>query len=151
MPLPGAYPGDRGGYGEYPGRRPTERRGELRGGPRGPGIGPGPIEMQRLEQDDPEMHKLVAEDNRLDREAAVTARRVLQAKSPEREKLEAELAVLVNKHFDVRQQRRELALARMEEELKRLREAIEERSKGRDTIVAKRIAELVGSDDRLEF
>ncbi len=114
-------------------------------------MGPGPYEMQRLEQDDPEMYKLVVEDARLDREAIAMARRVLQAKSPEREKLEGELAVLVNKHFDVRQQRRELSLKRMEEELKRLREAIEERTKGRDEIVEKRMAELVGSDSTLEF
>lgn len=107
--------------------------------------------MQRLAEDDPEMHELVAQDNRLEREAAALARRIRQAKSPEREKLEAELAVSVNKHFDVRQQRRELSLARMEEELKRLREAIEERSKQRGDIVQKRIAELVGSDSSLEF
>lgn len=138
----GGYPGS-----EYPGRVPRSRR----DGPPGPGMGPGPYEMQRLEQDDPEMYKLVVEDARLDREAIAMARRVLQAKSPEREKLEGELAVLVNKHFDVRQQRRELSLKRMEEELKRLREAIEERTKGRDEIVEKRIAELVGSDSTLEF
>lgn len=97
------------------------------------------------------MYKLVVEDNRLDREAAALARRILAAKSPEREKLEGELAVVVNKHFDIRQQRRELSLARMEEELKRLREAIEERSKAREDIVHRRIAELIGSDSRLEF
>jgi hypothetical protein len=117
----------------------------------GPGMGPGPIEMQRLEQDDPEMHQLFAEDNRLDREELALARRIHQAKSPEREKLQSELAVVVNKHFDVRQQRRELSLKRMEEELKRLREAIEARTKGREEIVHKRIAELVGDDSGLEF
>jgi hypothetical protein len=125
----------------------------MRGGlrPPGPGMGPGPIEMQRLEQDDPEMHQLFTEDNRLDREAIALARRIHQTKSPEREKLQSELAVVVNKHFDVRQQRRELSLKRMEEELKRLREAIEARTKGRDEIVRKRIAELVGDDSGLEF
>src|SRR5262245_10279534 len=133
------------------GRRPLgpDMRGGLR--PAGPGMGPGPFEMQRLEQDDPEMYQLFVEDNRLDREALALARRIRQAKSPEREKLQSDLAVLVNKHFDVRQQRRELSLKRMEEELKRLREAIESRSKGREDIVQKRIAELVGDDSGLEF
>jgi hypothetical protein len=107
--------------------------------------------MQRLEQDDPEMHQLVALDNRLDREAAALARRIRQAKSPEREKLEAELAVVVNKHFDVRQQRRELSLARMEDERRRRREAIDARSKQRSEVVQKRISELVGSESSLEF
>jgi len=128
-----------------------EMRGGLRGGPPGSGMGPPPYEMQRLEQDDPEMHQLLVEDNRLDREAIALARRVREAKSTEREKLRADLAVVVNKHFDVRQQRRELSLKRMEEELKRLREAIESRSKGRDDVVQRRITELVGDDKNLEF
>jgi hypothetical protein len=128
-----------------------EMRGGLRGGPPGPGMGPSPFEMQRLEQDDPEMYQLLVEDNRLDREAIALARRVREANSTDREKLRADLAVVVNKHFDVRQQRRELSLKRMEEELKRLREAIESRSKGREVVVQKRITELVGDDKDLEF
>jgi len=114
-------------------------------------MGPPLFEMQRLEQDDPEMYQLLVEDNRLDREASAVARRVREAKSTDREKLRADLAVVVNKHFDVRQQRRELSLKRMEEELKRLREAMESRAKGRDEIVQKRLTELVGADKDLEF
>lgn len=146
-------PGGRGPDepGRGAGRRPMgpEMRGGLRGGPPGPGMGP--YEMQRLEQDDPEMYQLLVEDNRLDREAIALARRVREAKSTDREKLRADLAVVVNKHFDVRQQRRELSLKRMEEELKRLREAIESRSKGREDVVQRRITELVGDDKNLEF
>ena len=114
-------------------------------------MGPSPFEMQRLEQDDPEMYRLLAEDNRLEREAQSLARQVRAAKSDEREKLRAELAVTVDKHFEVRQQRRELSLKRMEEELKRLREAIESRTKGREEIVQKRLTELIGDDKELEF
>jgi len=148
-------PGGRGPDepGRGPGRRPMgpEMRGGLRGGPPGPGMGPPLFEMQRLEQDDPEMYQLLVEDNRLDREASAVARRVREAKSTDREKLRADLAVVVNKHFDVRQQRRELSLKRMEEELRRLREAMESRAKGRDEIVQKRLTELVGADKDLEF
>jgi len=148
---PGGRGPDEPGRGS--GRRPMspEMRGGLRGYPPGPGMGPPPYEMQRLEQDDPEMYQLLVEDNRLDREALALARRVREAKSTEREKLRADLAVVVNKHFDVRQQRRELSLKRMEEELKRLREAIESRSKGREDVVQRRITELVGDDKDLEF
>jgi hypothetical protein len=148
MPPPDEGPGGRG-----PGRRPMgpEMRGGMRGGPPGSGMGPSPFEMQRLEQDDPQMYQLMVEDNRLDREALALARQVREAKSEEREKLRAELAVVVNKHFDVRQQRRELSLKRMEEELKRLKDAMESRAKGRDEIVQKRLTELVGADKDLEF
>jgi hypothetical protein len=129
-----------------------EGRSGMRGAPPGgPGMGPSPFEMQRLEQDDPEMYRLLVEDNRLDREAQALARQVRAAKSDEREKLRAELAVIVDKHFEVRQQRRELSLKRMEEELKRLREAIESRTKGREEIVQKRLTELIGDNKELEF
>ena len=73
------------------------------------------------------------------------------AKPAEREKLRADLAVSVDKHFEVRQQRRELQLRRMEEELKRLRGAIELRHKGREQIVQKRLRELVGDPQDLVF
>ena len=138
---------------DRPGRRPMppDRRGGQRVQPPGAGIGPSPLEMQRLAQDDPEMHALIVEDNRLDRECLALARQVREAKSSDREKLQTELAVVVNKHFEVRQKRRELSLARMEEELKRLREAIESRNESREEIVLKRLAELVGENRDLDF
>jgi hypothetical protein len=124
-------------------------RGRQRGMPLGPGLGPSPFEP--LEEVDPEMFKLVSEDNQLERECFALARQFQQAKSQEREKLRTQLEVQVNKHFDVRQQRRELSLKRLEEELKRLREAIEARTKAREEIVRKRMTELVGDERDLEF
>ena len=139
-----------------PGRRPGQpgtppERGERGFQPFPPGMGPRGGELSRLERDDPEMHKLVAEDMRLEQACLDLANQVRSAKPDQREKLRSELAVQVNKHFEVRQQRRELQLRRMEEELKRLREAIESRNKGRDEIVERRLLELVGDPKDLEF
>jgi len=68
-----------------------------------------------------------------------------------RANLRTQLAEVVNKHFDVRQKRRELQLKRMEEELKRLQEAITDRNKSRESIVSKRMLELVGDPKDLDF
>ena len=57
----------------------------------------------------------------------------------------------MNKHFDVRQKRRELQLKRMEDELQRLREAITSRNKSRESIVTNHMKELVGEERDLEF
>ena len=110
-------------------RRPgsaVDPRGMGRGQSLAPGRAPGmaPRELDRLEQDDPQMHKLLVEDIRLEQASLDLARQFRAAKPADREKLRAALEVEVNKHFEVRQQRRELQLRRMEEELKRLREAI---------------------------
>jgi hypothetical protein len=122
-----------------------------RGMPGLPGMGIRAGELDRLEEDDPEMHKLVVEDLRLEEASLDLANQIRSAKTEDREKLRAELAVQVNKHFDVRQQRRELQLKRLEDELKRLREAIESRTRSRDEIVQKRLIDLVGNPKDLEF
>jgi hypothetical protein len=58
---------------------------------------------------------------------------------------------VVTKHFDVRQQRRELELKRMDEQLQRLRDAIKKRQDSRQRIIDRRVSELVGSDGSLDF
>jgi hypothetical protein len=150
---PQGAPGD-----QVPGRRGTFPRENMRrpaaGLPDGFGRGSSairPSELERMAEDDPEMHKLVLEDMRLEEASLDLANQFRAAKPEDREKLRADLAVQVNKHFDVRQQRRELQLKRLEDELKRLREAIESRTRGRDEIVQKRLIDLVGNPKDLEF
>jgi len=58
---------------------------------------------------------------------------------------------VIAKHFEVRQQRRQLQLARFEKELQRMREEIERRNEKRAEIVGKRIAELVGERSDIDF
>jgi hypothetical protein len=143
-----------------PGRRGNGPRENIRrpgGLPEGYGSGsayssvPRPSELERMAEDDPEMHKLVMEDMRLEEASLDLANQFRTATPENREKLRADLAVQVHKHFDVRQQRRELQLKRLEDELKRLREAIESRTRTRDEIVQKRLIDLVGDPKDLEF
>jgi hypothetical protein len=144
-PPPGGGPGGPGPHGPHdPARGPQFA-------PQGAGHGIPPVDLHRLEQDDPEMYALVAEDQKLERETQELAHRFRQAKAEDREKLKAELGVKVNQHFECRQKRRELSLKRMEEELARLREAIQARNETRDQVIKKRLADLVGPALDLEF
>jgi hypothetical protein len=126
------------------GGMPGMGRGMMRGGPPG-------FDLDRLAQDDPEMHELVKQDIKFEEDTLALAARIRSAKPEEREKLRGDLKVLVDGHFKVRQSRRELQLKRMEMELKRLRSQIESREEIRGEIIAKRLAELIGEEKDLEF
>ena len=104
-----------------------------------------------MERDDPEMYALLMEDQKLERETQELAQKYRQAKAEDREKLKTELGVKVTQHFESRQKRRELQLTRMEDELRRLREAIATRNQTRDEVIKKRLGELVGPAADLEF
>jgi DNA-directed RNA polymerase specialized sigma24 family protein len=67
-----------------------------------------------------------------------------RASQDEKEKLMKEVVETVNKHFEVRQQRRKLTLDRMQKELERLRGEIEHRNSLRETLVKGRVQELIG-------
>jgi hypothetical protein len=69
------------------------------------------------------------------------------ATQTERGKIKSQVNELVNKQFDVRQQRRTLELKRLDEELKRLRELADRREKARKELIEKRVTELLGDDN----
>lgn len=115
-----------------------------------PGM-PGPGFGEGGPPDDPEMRDIMRQDMEMDRKTHELAIRVREARGEERTKLKTEITEHVNKHFEVRQKRRELQLKRMEEELQRLRDAISSRNKSRDTIVTNHIKELIGEERDLEF
>ena len=151
------------------GDRPHPPRGTFEGRPGGPppadhaagpfdqGPGhfpPGPPhfgDIESLKKIDPEMYKVLKEDQDLEHQTRELVMQYRRAPSDQRDKLKAQVEELVNKHFEVRQQRRSLELKRLEGELQRLREAIDRRSKARKEIVEKRVSELIGREDELRF
>jgi hypothetical protein len=136
--APGSMPGSAfGGFGV----------GGMGGGMVMPGR-PGPFEQH---PDDAEMREILRQDMELEHKTHEFSMRIRESRGEERTKLKAELGELVNKHFDVRQKRRELQLKRMEDELQRLREAISSRNKSRESIVTNHIKELIGEERDLEF
>lgn len=138
---------------------PPDRDNDRPGMGRGPGMGMGPGMnpncpvggMGGMRANDPEMLELFQKDGQLDRDAHHLAAQYQQAAGEKREKIQKELEELVNKQFDVRQQRRNLELKRLEDQLQRLRDAVSRREKVRKELVEKRVAELLGIDKELDF
>ena len=62
-----------------------------------------------------------------------------------------ELKRILGKLFDLREADRELELKRLEEELSRLKDTMQKRRDAKDKIIDKRMAELLGEEDWLEW
>ena len=74
-----------------------------------------------------------------------------RAPKEQKSEIRKQLEEVVFKHFEVRQQKRQLQLTRLEKELQRMREEIERRTEKRAEIVGKRMAELVGERSDIDF
>jgi hypothetical protein len=121
-------------------------------GPRQPGMARGPHEnLEMLQKSDPEMYKLVQEDSELDRQTRELAMRCRQAPKEQGTDMKKQLQEMVNTQFDVRQERRNLELKRLDTEIQRLRDTIERRTKARDEIVKQRVSDLLGVEGELSF
>jgi len=97
------------------------------------------------------MYKLLRADADLDRQSRELAAQYRVAPTAQREQIKKDLQKLVDQQFEVRQQRRQLEVKRLEEDLQRLRDAIDRRNKVRADLVGKRVAELLGEDEDIRF
>ena len=111
---------------------------------RGPTAGARGPDDGDIERTDPEMAALQKKDREFDRRSRDLVARYRNAPEAEKAKLKQQIMETVNKHFDIRQQRRKLQLDRMQKELERLRTEIEHRDSQRAAIVKQRIQELFG-------
>lgn len=173
---PGVGPGGPGGApGRGPGERDPRGPGGPDGGPRGPGFGgprpgglpgsypgapglPGgpspfgpPTDWEQMKRVDPEMYKLEMADQEMERQTSDLSMQYRRAPKEEKAELRKELEEVVLKHFEVRQEKRQLQLTRLEKELQRLRDEIERRTQKRGEIVGKRLSELVGERSDIDF
>jgi len=108
-------------------------------------------DWQSLEQNDPEMAKLLQADFDLGSQCGQLAMQYRQAPKDQREAIKQKLEKTVTEHFEARQQRRLLELQRLEEELKRLRESIDKRKEAQSQIINRRVSELLGVEDDTQF
>lgn len=88
---------------------------------------------------------------RKERESRTLARRVREASGAEREELERELDALLAEIFDAKLDTRRERISQLEERLSEQREALRERESGRNEIIARRKAELLGEPDRFDW
>jgi hypothetical protein len=147
----GSYGGSGGGYGAYGG----SGRGAVMYGPGRGAVGPGyhySYATVGHQKPDPEMEQLLKKDAEMETQVQALVKQWHEQKD---EKARADLRTQVEKlskeHFDLRQQRRELELSRLEAQLERVRTSIKKRAEVKDLIIQRRIARLLGEEDDLAF
>lgn len=130
------------------------------GVPGGPGYNPNDLgrygggrerDLDDLRRSDPEMFELESSDRELERRGWELSQQFRRSNGNEKDALRKQISETVNQHFDVRQKRRELMLARMEKELARMREELKKRSELREQIMNRRMNELTGERNELDF
>jgi hypothetical protein len=108
------------------------------------------LSMGSAVDDDPEMNELAQTEAVLANESAeIVARLAETEKAADRKQLAAELKATLAKQFDVQKKRREIELSRIEERVRKLREQIKKRDDARETIIDRRLDQLVDDADGL--
>jgi len=136
------------GQGPFPGAGPAAGMGPLPG--MGAMMGRG-VDWRELQRTDPELYEAERQDMELERKTFELVGQFRQAPPDGREALKMAIQEAVAKHFEVRQKKRQLQLARMERDLRRMREEIERRDAAKDQIVGRRLKELIGEPGDLDF
>ncbi|HLJ10470.1 MAG TPA: hypothetical protein VKU82_04740 [Planctomycetaceae bacterium] len=100
--------------------------------------------------DDPEMRKLANDEAALAHESQEMVSRYTESdNADEQKKIKGELRDALAKQFDVQRERRELELTRIEERVRKLREQIKKRNDARDTIIDRRLDQLINEAEGL--
>jgi hypothetical protein len=93
---------------------------------------------------DAEMVNLFNEETKAEREAAGLMKDYARTnKEEQRDKIKGKLSEVLGKEFDLQQKRRDLELARLEAQVKKLRDLMKKRNEARQTIVEKRLDQLI--------
>ncbi len=103
-------------------------------------------DLEQLRQRDPKMAELIQQDMELERASAELAEQFRRAGPDRQEEIRGELAEVVRRHFEVRQQRRELEIVRLTEQLERLQASLKRRAENKETVIKQRVAQLLGED-----
>ena len=113
------------------------------------------FDLVKLREDDPAMYELRVEDVRMHKQAGQLARQYHQAKRDEDDRaaddFEDELEELVEAHFDVRQEIRELELERLEQRVEALKEALDDRKRDKNDLIDDRLEKMLRRDTESRF
>ena len=105
-------------------------------------------DIEDIKKNDPERFKLLQQDFEMDRQIKDLVRKYkAETNSEQKEVLKKEISELCANHFEVRQQRRELDLARMKAWLNQMEQGIEKSRQNKDKIIEQRINSIL--DDSL--
>jgi hypothetical protein len=99
---------------------------------------------------DAEMDKLVQEEAATEREVAALIESYTHTEGDKgRSDIKSKVATALEKEFDLQQKRRDLELSRVEARLKKVRELMKKRSEARQSIIDKRLDQLLREADGL--
>ena len=112
--------------------------------------GPGGGAYAAPADDDPEMTKLANDEAALAHQSQEIVSRYTESENEiEQKTIKAELREALAKQFDVQRERRELELKRIEERVRKLRDQIKKRNDARDTIIDRRLDQLINEAEGL--
>jgi hypothetical protein len=95
-------------------------------------------------ESDPAMDKLLQEEAAAERQVVKLIDAYSRAeRDTDRSKIKSDLATALEKEFELQQKRRELELDRVEARLKKVRELMKKRSDARQSIIDKRLDQLI--------
>jgi len=98
------------------------------------------------------MKELRKKDAELEHQSRDVLRRYRAAKTTEEQAaLKKQITTVVQEHFDVRQKSRNRQIKLLDEKLGKLKSQIEQREKERETLIGRRVSQLLGQDDELGF
>ena len=93
---------------------------------------------------DSEMNKLLNDEGAAEREVTKLTRQFVDTEDgTERSKIKSSLSAALEKEFDLQQKRRELELARVEAQIKKVRELMRKRTDNRQSIIDRRLDQIV--------
>ena len=104
------------------------------------------MNLEEMKDRDPEMYQLMKSDQDIQHQSFELAQKFRNAPSDQKTAIKKELNAAVAKHFEVRQQRRELDLKRLEADLKRVQDSLKSRNEKKDQIIGQRMAQLLGEE-----
>jgi hypothetical protein len=101
---------------------------------------------------DPESQDIYEKELKIEEEVnALVEQYRAEKDGDERTKLKQKLNDISSRQFDIRQQNRALEVKRLEKELVRIRESIQQRTENRVQIIKHRAAQLLHEEDNLDF
>jgi hypothetical protein len=104
----------------------------------------GPKGAYIVSRGDGELHKLMESEASSEREVRRLVDEYARTDNEgQRSKIKSKLSEVLDKQFDLQQKRREMEVAQIEAQLKKLRELMRKRSEARQTIVDRRLDQLV--------
>ncbi|NQT92923.1 MAG: hypothetical protein HQ559_09190 [Lentisphaerae bacterium] len=109
------------------------------------------VEMLEMKRQNPDLYKKASKHRRLERTARRLAAEWDRLDGEQKQQKHEELGTVLGDAFDAKQEMMKADVAQMQEGLKELLSMIEKRQKSRKEIIVRRIKELTGVVDPLEW